>query len=86
MKRLMILAIASIVISVAVPSFAQQTNEEKVICQLASNNCLSQSEAIQKKMKKLQADIKKGTKVYSAEDLKQIEQKLKEANDLLNNL
>ena len=33
-------------------------------------------------MKKLKAEIKKGKKVYSAEELKKLEQKLKEANEL----
>ena len=75
-----------LMMSATVPAFAQMTKEEKDQCLLASKSCMTEVDSIQKKMKKLQADIKKGTKVYSAEDLKQIEQKLKEANDLLNNL
>lgn len=86
MKNLAIMGIAAMLLSLGAPSFAEVSNQEQVICNLASKNCLSQAEAIQKKMKKVRSDIEKGTKVYSSEDIKKIEQKLKEANDLLDSL
>ena len=86
MKKHVSWLIAALLITVAAPVLAQQTNEEKVICQLSSKNCLSTVEAIQHKMKKVSTEIKKGTKVYSAEDLKKIEDKLKEAKDMLDKL
>ena len=86
MKKIALITLAGLMLTAAVPTFAQQTNEEKVICQLSSKNCLSTVEAIQHKMKKVSTEIKKGTKVYSAEDLKKIEDKLKEAKDMLDKL
>jgi len=86
MKKMAIMGIAALMLSAAIPAFAEESRQEQVICQLAAKNCLNESEAIQKKMKKVRDDIDTGTKVYSAEDIKKIEQKLKEANDLLDNL
>lgn len=70
----------------ALPVIAQQTNEEKVICELAAKNCLNKAEILEKRMKKLNAEIKKGSTKYSAEDLKKLEQKLKETQDLLDKM
>lgn len=55
-------------------------------CLLASKNCAHEVDSIQQKLKKLNAEIKKGKKVYSAEELKKLEQKLKEANEILESL
>ncbi len=85
MKQRTLMVLAALMLSAAVPALAQQTNEEKVICELASKNCLSQSAAIQKRIKKLETDIKKG-KTYPAEDVKKLEQKLKEAQEILDKL
>jgi len=73
-------------LSSAGSAFAQQTNEEKVICQLAAKNCLNQVDLIKKKINKINADIKKGSKTYSAEELKKLEQKLQETKDLLDKM
>ncbi len=70
----------------ALPVIAQQTNEEKVICELAAKNCLNKAEILEKRVKKLNAEIKKGSTKYSAEDLKNLEQKLKETQDLLDKM
>lgn len=48
--------------------------------------CELQSESIEKKIERLQNEIKKGKKTYSAEDLRKLESKLKEANDMLDTL
>jgi uncharacterized membrane protein (DUF106 family) len=41
---------------------------------------------LQKRVKKMQADIKKGTKTYSPEDVQKLEQKLKEAQEILDKI
>jgi hypothetical protein len=49
--------------------------------------CALQAETIQQKIKRLEAEVASGSNKYSADDLKKIEKKLKEANyilDLLN--
>jgi hypothetical protein len=87
MKKRAIIALAAVLMSATVaPAIAQQTNEEKVICDLAAQNCLNKAAILEKRVKKLNAEIKKGTKTYSAEDLKQLEQKLKETQDLLDKM
>lgn len=83
MKKLALMLMTAVAFSAAAPAMAQEmTKEEKDMCLLASKNCRTEVDSLQKKMKKLQAEIRKGTKVYSAEELKKLEQKLKEANEL----
>jgi uncharacterized protein YlxW (UPF0749 family) len=83
MKKSAIMIIAALMLATAMPAYSQQTNEEKVICNLAAQNCLNKADLLQKRIKKLNAEVKKGTRTYSAEDLKKIEQKLQETQDLL---
>ena len=86
MKVRAIIVLAALMLAVTAPVIAQQTNEEKVICELAAKNCLNKAEILEKRVKKLNAEIKKGSKTYSAEDLKKLEQKLKETQDLLDKI
>ncbi|HYS43845.1 MAG TPA: hypothetical protein VEM32_07685 [Geobacteraceae bacterium] len=86
MKNNAIVILAALLLSAALPAVAQQTNEEKVICELAAKNCLNKADILEKRVKKLNAEIKKGSKTYSAEDLKKLEQKLKETQDLLDKM
>ncbi|HEY5973251.1 MAG TPA: hypothetical protein VIU41_00775 [Geobacteraceae bacterium] len=87
MKKVAIMIMAAFVMSAAVPAFAaEMTKEEKDQCLLASKGCASEVDSIQKKIKKLNAEIKKGKKTYSAEDLKKLQGKLKEAEDLLDQI
>lgn len=48
--------------------------------------CAMQSESIVQKIERLQNEIKKGKTTYSAEELRKLEAKLKEANALLDDL
>jgi len=83
MKKLALMLMTAVALAATVPAMAQEmTKEEKDMCLLASKNCAGEVDSLQKKMKKLRAEIKKGKKVYSAEELKKLEQKLKEANEL----
>jgi hypothetical protein len=51
-----------------------------------TRECALQAESIQEKIKRLDAEIAKGSKKYSAEELKKLENKLKEANEILDQL
>jgi uncharacterized protein YlxW (UPF0749 family) len=86
MKTSAIIVLAALMMAATVPVIAQQTNEEKVICELAARNCLNKADILEKRVKKLNAEIKKGNKTYSAEDLKKLDQKLKETQDLLDKM
>jgi len=87
MKRIAILVMAAFMMSAAVPVFAaDMTKEQKDQCLLASKECKTEVDSIQQKIKKLNAEIKKGKKVYSADELKKLNAKLKEAEDMLDNM
>jgi len=87
MKRIAILVMAVCMMSVAVPVFAaDMTKEQKDQCLLASKECKTEVDSIQKKIKKLNAEIAKGKKVYSADEIKKLNAKLKEAEDMLDNM
>jgi len=83
MKKIAAIVMAAFLVSATLPALAQMTKDEKDQCLLASKNCMTEVDSIQKRMKKLQGEIRKGQKVYSPEELKKLEQKLKEADALL---
>lgn len=86
MKNIALIIMAALALSAAVPALAQDVSkQDQVICQLASKNCLGESEAIQKRIRKMQKEMAKG-KTYSTEDVKKLEQKLKEAQEILDKL
>uniref|UniRef100_A0A831UAI1 Periplasmic protein n=1 Tax=Geobacter metallireducens TaxID=28232 RepID=A0A831UAI1_GEOME len=87
MKKMAVMVMAAFMMSATVPALAaEMTKEEKDMCLLASKNCATEVDTLQKKIKKLNAEIKKGKKVYSAEDLKKLDQKLEEANKMLDQI
>jgi len=78
---------AVFMMSVSIPVIAaEMTKEQKNECLLASKGCMTEVDTIQKKIKKLDGEIKKGTKVYSPEELKKLNAKLKETEDLLDKI
>jgi uncharacterized protein YlxW (UPF0749 family) len=86
MKKIVLMISAALLVSASMPAFSDQTPEEKVICNLAAQNCLNKADVLQKRVKKLKAEVNKGSKKYSAEDLKRLEQKLQETQDLLDKM
>ena len=85
MKRRTVLPLVLVLMSVAAPVFPQNV-QEKVICEIAAKNSLNTLEIIKKRMKKIDAEIKKGSRTYSADDMKKLEQKLQETRDLLDKM
>ena len=84
MKKLALMLSAAVFMLSSVPACAaEMTKAEKDECLLASKNCVTQVDDIYKRMHKLDKEIKKGKKVYSPEELKKLQDKLKEASDLL---
>jgi peptidoglycan hydrolase CwlO-like protein len=87
MKRIAILIMAAFLMSATVPVFAaEMTKEQKDQCLLASKECKTEVDTIQQKIKKLNAEIKKGSKAYSADEIKKLNAKLKEAEDMLDSM
>jgi Skp family chaperone for outer membrane proteins len=88
MKRILIAILTVAALSATSMAFAADAPVAggKDECILASKHCIDEVDSLQQRMKKINKEIKKGTKVYSAEELKKLEQKLKEANEILKGL
>ncbi len=87
MKKVLIAVLPAFALPATTAAFAADVNRaEKNECLLATKGCKDQVDSIQQRIKKLNTEIKKGKKVYSAEDLKKLQQKLKEADDILKDL
>ena len=87
MKKVAVMMLAVFSMAVAAPAFAaEMTKAEKDQCLLASKECAHETDSIQKKIKKLQGEVKKGTKTYSPDEIKKLNEKLKEAETLLDNM
>lgn len=84
MTKLMFYVMTALMLT-SVPTFAQETPQDQYICKVQAGNCLKRVDAIQRKMKKLEADIKNGKKV-SADELKKLEEKLIEVEQMLDKL
>ena len=87
MKRIIFMAMAAFLMSASVPVYADNmTNAQKDECLLVSKECKSSVDSIQQKIEKLKAEINKGAKVYSPGEIKKLNDKLKEAETLVDNL
>jgi len=82
MKKLAV-AIMAVGLFGAMPAFADTHDSVKMETKEGMRECALQAESIQKKIKRIQSEIKKGSQKYTAEELKALSQKLKEANDTL---
>ena len=81
MKTSAIVVMAAFLMSSAMPVFAN-TAQEQQTCAISANTCLDKAQILQKRIKKMKADIKKGAN-YSPEEMKMLEQKLQDAMDQL---
>lgn len=85
MKRIVV-ALMAVGLFAATPVLADHHEGMKMDTKEGVRECALQAESIQQKVKRIQTEIKKGSKKYSAEDLKKLELKLKETNDLLKSM
>lgn len=87
MKKVAVMMLAAFSMAVTVPAFAAEMDKEtKDQCLLASKGCANEAKTIQQKIKALDVEIKKGKKVYSADEIKKLEAKMKEAEAILDQL
>ena len=89
MKKVLIAVLTAVALSATSMAFAADAPKaasSKDECLLTSKDCKDQVDSIQQRIKRINAEIKKGKKVYSAEDLKKLQQKLKEADEILKDL
>ena len=95
MKRKLIILLAVSLFAVAAPALAEeggqhgashQTMDEQCAkeCEMLLRNCTQEVDSIQDRIKKLQVAInEKGADTYTREELKILNQKLKEADETL---
>jgi hypothetical protein len=86
MRKMAMMLAASLFMLSSVPAFAQTAADQKDECLLASKNCMNQVDDIKQRIYKLNREIKKGTRVYSPQELKRLQDKLKETSDVLRTL
>ena len=86
MRKMAMMFAASLFMLSSVPAFAQTAASQKDECLLASKNCMNQVDDIKQRINKLNSEIKKGTKAYTPQELKRLQDKLKETSDVLRTL
>jgi uncharacterized protein YlxW (UPF0749 family) len=87
MRKIAVVLMAAFMMSASVPVMAAEMSKaEKNECLLQSKSCVNEVDSLQQKIHKLNKEIKKGTKVYSPEELQKLNAKLKEAEDILNKM
>jgi hypothetical protein len=82
MKKLAVILMA-VGLFGAMPAFAAEHEGMKMDTKEGVRECALQAESIQKKIKRIQTETKKGSTKYSAEELATLNKKLKEANETL---
>ncbi|HJV67209.1 MAG TPA: hypothetical protein VJ550_15860 [Geomonas sp.] len=89
-KALMLVSFTAVLALSSLPAFADtpetQTPAQKDECLLAAKNCADQVDDIYGRIHRLQKEIKKGEKAYSAAEIRALQQKLQEADKLLQDL
>lgn len=81
--RKLLMALMVVGLFGAMPVLAADHAGMKMDTKEGARECALQAESIQQKVKRIQGEVKKGSKKYSAEELKNLEEKLKEANALI---
>jgi septal ring factor EnvC (AmiA/AmiB activator) len=81
-KSILMLIVAGLF--AAMPAIAVE--HEKMSPKEQMQRCAEQSESIDKKIERLQKEIKAGKTTYSAEELQKLEAKLNEANAMLDSI
>lgn len=70
----------------AMPVLAEEKSDMKMNVGDDVRQCALQAETIQQKISRIQGEIDKGSTKYSAEELRKLKAKLKDANDTLDSL
>ena len=81
-KSILMLMVAGLFAAMPVLAAEQGHHDAKECIQ----HCAMQSESIDKKIERLQNEIKKGNTTYSVEELRKLEEKLNEANYMLDSI
>lgn len=86
MRKIVAILAVSMLTLATVPAYSQQTQAEKDECLLAAQNCSSAVDDIQNRIKRLRAEINKGTRVYTPQELNALKAKLRAVTELMNQM
>jgi cytochrome c556 len=86
MMRLAAVVLMAVALFGAMPVFAAEHSGMMMATKEGLRECALQSETIGQKISRLETEVAKGEKNYSAKEIKNLEQKLKEANKILDKL
>ena len=86
MNKIAAVFLTAFMVSSTVPAFSQtpsapQTAEDKAMSMKTMQSCMDMANSLQMKMKKMHADMKKNPGMYSMDDLKMIEQNMKDMDE-----
>lgn len=81
MKNITVSVCVVAVAFVALPVFAAVPTEGKNDCLVYGKNCPNAVDSLPERIAKLKTEIAKGEKVYTAEEVKLLERRLKEDNE-----
>ena len=81
MKKVILSVCAVAIAFVALPAFATVQTEGKNDCLVYGKNCPNAVDSLPERIAKLKTEIAKGEKVYTAEEVKLLERRLKEDNE-----
>jgi hypothetical protein len=82
MKKLLVVLMA-VGLFGALPALAAEHADMKMDADEGMRQCALQAESIQQKVARIQDEINKGSTKYSPEELKKLNEKLKETNELI---
>jgi hypothetical protein len=82
-KSILMLMVAGLLVSMPVLAADAVKNDTSKECVI---RCAAQTESIIEKINRLKTEIESGKNTYSAEELKKLEKKLNEANEILKSL
>lgn len=83
MRPMILLTAGALYAATATAVPAQVDESQKNECVLASRNCATQVDDIYQRMQRLDREIQKGTRVYTPQELKRLQQKLAETQEML---
>jgi hypothetical protein len=86
MKRLAAVVLMAVGLFGAMPAFAAEHSGMMMDTKEGLRECALQAETIGQKITRLETEIAKGEKKYSATEINKLSQKLKDANEFLDTL
>ena len=85
MKMSAVFAVASLLVAISVPAVSEDS-QEQVICNISAKTCQNLVDNLQKRIRKISAEINGGSDKYTDDEMKMLEQKLKDAMNLLDRI